>query len=89
MSETLRPIFARAIAWLVATIVAVLNAKYGIIVPDNTQVALTAAIEASLWGLVYFIIHRFVSIKTNPGDAATPSMAKNEKNEQRAMDTLK
>lgn len=92
MPDFLRPVVARLAGALVAALVTWLAGKYGIVIPEEAKGQLTegtVAIMLALFTAVYALVHRYVSMKTNPTDAATPSMAAEGKIEQKNLDARK
>jgi hypothetical protein len=85
MLDALRPILARIVATFVAFVCLWLAKRYNIIIPDSDQAKLVE--QVTLWVitffmLIYALVHKLVSAKTNPGDAATPKLALRGKAEQ-------
>lgn len=69
----MRAIFARFAAAIVAVAVTFLAGTLGIEVTEDTRATLTEAVTLlglGLWGVVYAVVHRLISRKVNPMDAA-------------------
>lgn len=78
MPEFIRPVIARVAGWIIATLVTWLASRYGIIVPQETVDKLTAygvIALMSMFTAIYALVHRAVSIKSNPTDAASPRLS--------------
>lgn len=85
MPDILKVILARLIGAAVAGVATWLFAKYGILIPDEQKAQLTEAIVAAMmtiFTVVYAVVHKLASVKLNPADAATPTLAKHGEAEQ-------
>jgi hypothetical protein len=85
--DWIRPILSRVVGLAVASLVTWLATKYGIVVPEDAKTQITEGTVVALmalFGTVYALVHRGVSIQTNPTDAAKPSVAKSETAEIKA-----
>jgi len=86
--DFLRPVIGRMAGAIVVALVAWLIGKWGINVDQGTQAQLTDGIAAFMllaFGVVYALVHKAVSAKVNPGDAATPRLAERSKIEQKRI----
>lgn len=85
MLDALRPIISRVVATLVAAVAMWLAQKYGIAIPDSEQAKLVEQIVIYVvlfFMLIYSVVHKLISAKVNPNDAATPKLAVRGKAEQ-------
>jgi len=85
--DWIRPILSRLVGVAVASLVTWLASKYGIIVPESAKTKLTedgVVVLMTMFGLVYALVHRGVSIQSNPTDAAKPSVAASDTAEIKA-----
>ena len=76
---SIRPVLARVVAALVAAGIAAL-ARHGLELQldESTRGTLTdlgVALILGVWGVVYAAVHKAISVKTNPTDAASPKIA--------------
>lgn len=71
MWDKLRPLVSRVIGAGVAGTAACLESRYGVHVDPATQLGITGAIVAGVYGITHRILDRHV----NPGDAATSNLA--------------
>lgn len=79
MVDFLRPILARLVGSFVGALAVWFASKYGIIIPDEVKGELTqnaVALMLLVFGIVYSLVHRAVSVKVNPTDTASPAIAK-------------
>lgn len=89
MPDFLRPVLARIAGALVGAVVTWLAAHFGIVVPEGAQVNLSESaviIMMTLFSIVYALVHKAISAKTNPADAATPTLADKGKTDQRVLE---
>jgi hypothetical protein len=89
MPDWIRPFAPRVAGAIVAAIVTWLAAKFGIIVPDEDKARLTDGIAILLmliFTLVYALSHKMFSIKANPADAATSTLAAKGKTDQHSFE---
>jgi len=89
MPDWLRPVAPRIAGAIVAALVTWLAAKFGIIVPDEDKARLTDGIAILLmliFTLVYALSHKAFSIKANPADAATSTLAAKGKADQHSLE---
>lgn len=92
MPNFLRPILARLAGALVAGLVTWLAGKFGVIISEDVKGQLTEGVVATmltLFTVVYALVHKAVSVKTNPMDAASPSMVVEGKSEQKTINENK
>ncbi len=92
MPTFLRPIAARLAGVVVALLATWLASKFGVIIPEDTKGQITEStvvLIMAVFTTIYALVHKAVSVKTNPADAASPSMAQEGKAEQKAMDQTK
>lgn len=85
MVDALRPILARLIGSLVAALATWLATRWGIQLDEGARGQLTAgllSVALGVFGVVYSLVHRAVSTRVNPADAATPALAEKGKQEQ-------
>ena len=85
--DWIRPVLSRVVGLVVASLVTWLATKYGIVVPESAKTQLTETGVVALmavFGTVYALVHRGVSIRTNPTDAAKPSVAASDTAEIKA-----
>lgn len=78
MNNFIKTFAARLIGGLVASATAWLAVRYGLEVNADDQAKLVTDIVATLmtiYSVVYPLVHRTVSKKTNPGDAASSHLA--------------
>lgn len=83
--DSWRPLIARVAGVVVATLATWLAAKFNFVLSDEDKVKLTegtVVLIVGLWGLIYSLVHRGVSTKTNPSDAATKKLAHKGKVQQ-------
>lgn len=76
--DKLRPVLARVIGVIVASAATALFRHLGHELTDDqkqTVSDLGVALILGVWGLVYAGVHKAVSVKTNPTDAAAPKIA--------------
>lgn len=88
MIDLLRPIFARIIGAIIGALAAWLAGRFGIVVPEETKGQLTqgaVALMLLVFGVVYSLVHKGVSVKTNPADAASPGLALKGKTDQHSL----
>jgi hypothetical protein len=84
MTDFIRLFLSRIIGGLVATFAAWLSTKWGIVIDADTQAQLITAIQVQffvVFSIFYPIIHKWISSKINPGDAASGRRAAKEKAE--------
>lgn len=89
MIDFIRPILARVLGAWIAAACLWLAVHYNItIAPDEQSKVVEAGIIVllAIFNTLYALIHRAISVKTNPSDAATPSLAAKGKSEQRTLD---
>ena len=89
MPDWLRPIVPRIAGAAVAAIVTWLAAHFGIIVPEEDKAKLTEGVTILLmliFTVVYALTHKLVSVKANPADAATSTLAVKGKSDQHALE---
>jgi hypothetical protein len=92
MPDFLRPVVARIAGALVAALVTWLASKYGVVIPEEAKGQLTEGTVAAmmtLFTVVYALVHKAVSVKTNPADAASPSLAEEGKDLQKVVNARK
>lgn len=85
----LRPVIARLAASVIGALVAWLAMK-GIDVPAETQQAwieATVGLALLVFGIVYALVHKAISTKTNPTDAAAPSAVVAGREEQVSLNS--
>lgn len=84
MPDVLRPIAARLAGIIVGALAAWLASKFGLVLSADDRQALVDGIIALLAIFVgaYALTHKAVSVKTNPADAASPTLAKHGEAEQ-------
>lgn len=89
MSDFLRPILARVLgAWIAAGCLW-LAVHYNItIAPDEQSKVIEGGIIVllAIFNTLYALIHKAISTKTNPADAASVPLAVKGKSEQRTLD---
>lgn len=86
--ELFRPVLGRIVGSLVAALATWLEARFGWKLDPASQAQLSAGILVTLmttFSIVYALVHKAVSAKVNPADAATPAMAEAGKTEARAL----
>lgn len=84
MLDLFRPIAARVVGSLVGSVATWLAIKWGVQLDDGARGQLTDGIVSvglAVFGVVYSLVHRTVSLKLNPVDAASPSLAQKSKQE--------
>lgn len=89
MPDWLRPIAPRVAGVAVAGLVTWLATHFGIIIPDEDKTKLTEGVTILLmviFTLVYAMVHKAVSIKANPADAATSTLAMKGKADQHSLE---
>ena len=82
MIDFLRPIIGRIAGSVVGALAAWLVGKYGYTIDSGLQSQITDGLVAFMmlvFGVVYALVHKAVSAKVNPGDAATPKLAEQSK----------
>lgn len=87
--DWLRPVLPRVAGAIVAALVTWLAAHFGIVVPEEDKAKLTEGIVILLmliFSLIYSLTHKLVSIKANPADAASPTLARAGKAEQHHLE---
>lgn len=84
MISFLRPIIGRLVAAWVAGLCTWLAVRFGVVIPEEAQTRMIESLV--MWVIpilltIYSLAHKLINSKVNPGDAATPKMAKLEKRE--------
>lgn len=85
--DFLRPILGRLIGSAVGAGAGYLASRFGTVVgADGVQQVTDAGVTLALgaFGVVYSLVHKAVSAKVNPADAATPKLAEKGKVEQKS-----
>lgn len=79
MVDFIRPVLARIVGAVVAGVLTWLATKFGVVIPKETAGQLTENLVAAMlvmFSIIYALVHRAVSVKTNPTDAAQPDLAR-------------
>lgn len=87
--DWLRPVAPRVAGALVAALVTWLAAHFGIIVPEEDKAKITEGVTILLmliFTVVYALSHKLFSIKANPADAATSTLAAKGKVDQHSLE---
>lgn len=87
MPDILRPVAARLAGIVVGALAAWLATKFGLMLSEQSKQALANGIIEliAIFLGAYALTHKAVSVKTNPADAATPTLADHGKVEQERL----
>lgn len=85
--DFLRPILGRLIGSAVGAGAAYVASKWGTVIDAQGVQQVTdagVAIAVGAFGVIYSLVHKAVSAKVNPADAATPKLSAEGKIEQKS-----